>query len=630
MMAGLLAGRSRADTDRGVAAAELPGDALIPSPDLVTTRSIIIRAESPEVWPWIAQIGQGRGGLYSYDRLENLLGCDIHSAGRIHSEWQDIQVGDQVRLAPEMALTAVVVDLPRALVLRGGDVPMGALGSPFDFTWAFTLHAVPGGGTRLVVRERYAYLAWWAALLVRPTSVVSAVMSWRMLHGIRDRAEGRPVGPSVSADAPILERASAADLAMLAMDAGSPVHEQFGALLVLDDSPAGFDAFAVTRLLDERARTVPRLRQRLRSLPPGCGRAVWVDDPSFEIARHLRVRPAPDDEADLLAIAAEAALEPLPAGQPLWRAALLTGGDGRVLALVVVVHHVLADGIGGLAMLGRLLDGAGGTVRSGFPRPRPSRSRLAVDAARERARAVRRIPATIRVLRTSFGAAGGIAPTPAAPCSLLLRTGARRRLGVARVDLARLRAGAHTGGGTVNDALLAAVTGALDQLLRARGEHVDVLRVAVPVATAEGTAHDVAPLLVGLLVGGGDRLQATAQTMRSARRGASGPAGVALLGPLFRGPARVGLWRVYADHQRRFHTLVSNVRGPGVAQRLGGVTVRTMIPVSVAGSGNVVVGFLALSYAGTLTVSLIADPDRMPDLPLLVTALQAELDTLAG
>jgi hypothetical protein len=160
---------------------------------VVTTRAITVRATVADVWPWIAQLGQGRGGLYSYDRIENLLGCDIHSADRIHPEWQAVQVGDEVRLAPEMALIVAVADPPRALVLRGGDLPMGSLRSPFDFTWAFTLHPVPGVGTRLVVRERYAYRSWWAALLVRPTSLVSAVMSRRMLRGIRDRVEGRPL-----------------------------------------------------------------------------------------------------------------------------------------------------------------------------------------------------------------------------------------------------------------------------------------------------------------------------------------------------------------------------------------------------------------------------------------------------
>lgn len=176
----------------GEAVADLPGDALLPQADVVTTRAITIRADAADVWPWIAQLGQGRGGLYSYDRLENLLGCDIHSADRVHPEWQGIHTGDEICLAPGMALTVALVDPPRALVLRGAEIPMGVLGSPFDFTWAFTLRSEPGVGTRLAVRERYAYRCWWAGLLVRPTSLISAVMSRRMLRGIRDRVEGRP------------------------------------------------------------------------------------------------------------------------------------------------------------------------------------------------------------------------------------------------------------------------------------------------------------------------------------------------------------------------------------------------------------------------------------------------------
>src|SRR4051794_24966545 len=139
MIGGLQAGRSQAGRRSNGAAAVLPGDDLVAAPDRVTTQSIDIRADLPEVWPWIAQIGQGRGGLYSYDRVENLLGCDIHSADRVHPEWQHVEIGDEVRLAPAMALTVAIVDPPGALVLRGGEVPLGALGSPFDFTWAFTL-----------------------------------------------------------------------------------------------------------------------------------------------------------------------------------------------------------------------------------------------------------------------------------------------------------------------------------------------------------------------------------------------------------------------------------------------------------------------------------------------------------
>ena len=76
--------------------ASLPGDDLIVSPDLTATRAITVRASAGQVWPWIAQLGQGRGGFYSYDFLENLAGCDIHSADRVVPRWQDIKIGDKV------------------------------------------------------------------------------------------------------------------------------------------------------------------------------------------------------------------------------------------------------------------------------------------------------------------------------------------------------------------------------------------------------------------------------------------------------------------------------------------------------------------------------------------------------
>jgi hypothetical protein len=88
----------------------VPGDDLITDPDLVATRAIAIGAPADQVWPWIAQLGQGRGGFYSYDFLENLAGCDIHSADRIVSEWQDIRIGDQIRLAPQVALTVALLE----------------------------------------------------------------------------------------------------------------------------------------------------------------------------------------------------------------------------------------------------------------------------------------------------------------------------------------------------------------------------------------------------------------------------------------------------------------------------------------------------------------------------------------
>jgi hypothetical protein len=156
--------------------------------DLAATRAITVRASIGQVWPWIAQLGQGRGGFYSYDFLENLVGCDIQSADRVVPEWQDIEVGGEVKLHREVPLQIAAVEPGRSLVLRGG-VPMGSSPPPYDFTWAFALREQPDNTTRLLVRERYGYTRWWAPLLVEPVEAVSFVMSQKMLRGIRDRAE---------------------------------------------------------------------------------------------------------------------------------------------------------------------------------------------------------------------------------------------------------------------------------------------------------------------------------------------------------------------------------------------------------------------------------------------------------
>jgi len=171
----------------------LPGDDLVLEPNVVATRAITIRVSADRVWPWIAQVGQGRGGFYSYDALENLVGCDIHSATRVVPEWQDPRVGDEVRLAPQVGLEVVAVEPGRALVLRGG-VPMGSVAPPYDFTWAFILARESAAATRLIVRERYAYRRSWARLIVEPVEVISFLMSEKMLRGIRDRSERTDAG----------------------------------------------------------------------------------------------------------------------------------------------------------------------------------------------------------------------------------------------------------------------------------------------------------------------------------------------------------------------------------------------------------------------------------------------------
>jgi hypothetical protein len=166
----------------------LAGDELMARADLTATRAVTVHTAADRVWPWLAQMGQGRGGFYSYDFLENLFGCDIHSANSIVSQWQNLRVGDRIRLASNVSLLVASLQRGRSLVLRGG-IAIGNTAPPYDFTWAFVLRDGPGTTTRLLVRERYAYARAWAPLLIEPTEAVSFAMSQKMLRGIRDRAE---------------------------------------------------------------------------------------------------------------------------------------------------------------------------------------------------------------------------------------------------------------------------------------------------------------------------------------------------------------------------------------------------------------------------------------------------------
>jgi len=178
----------------------LPGDELVPNPQWSYTQAITIRVPPAEVWPWLAQMGQGRGGFYSYEWLENLVGCDIHNADRIIPEFQNLQVGDGVRLAPQMpGIPVAIIEPGRVIVLRGdtriGSVPVptiNASGDYFASTWGFYLDERDDGTTRLIARFRSDYNDTWKNRLMYGTIFVepiSCVMQRKMLLGIQQRAE---------------------------------------------------------------------------------------------------------------------------------------------------------------------------------------------------------------------------------------------------------------------------------------------------------------------------------------------------------------------------------------------------------------------------------------------------------
>ncbi len=120
-----------------------------------------------------------------------------------------------------------------------------------------------------------------------------------------------------------------------------------------------------------------------------------------------------------------------------------------------------------------------------------------------------------------------------------------------------------------------------------------------------------------------ERARSVARTMQQRKAGARAVRTSAILGITFRIAARLRLVQWYMNHQRRIHTLVSDVRGPDEPQRIGGHTVTEVVPMSVGG-GNVTLTFVALSYAGTLALSVVFDPDWMRDCDVLIAALNAE------
>lgn len=191
----LRARRCRAGTQRDEATRTLPGDEFIPQPRWSATHAITIQASPAQIWPWIIQIGQGRGGYYSYEGLENLFGCQITNAGRILPQFQSLQPGDKVAMhpssgAPQFKVHTVV---PNQYLLFG-DAPAydPALKGVVGNTWLFYLDAQPDGSTRLITRSRSYYdLTFGLRMGFGPALMepIMYTMEMKMLKGIRSRAE---------------------------------------------------------------------------------------------------------------------------------------------------------------------------------------------------------------------------------------------------------------------------------------------------------------------------------------------------------------------------------------------------------------------------------------------------------
>jgi hypothetical protein len=174
-------------------AAVLPGDELVPEPGGCTTRAVDIDAPAEEVWRWLVQMGQGRGGMFSYDWLENVVGHHAHTTYQVREGWQDLAVGDRIRVLPEsrgplpdgLPMTVARLEEGRLLVLRQAPPEC-----PRTVVWSFVIEPLDRTSCRLLSRSLAGRPASrverLAAAALEP---LTTIMTRRMLLGIKQRAE---------------------------------------------------------------------------------------------------------------------------------------------------------------------------------------------------------------------------------------------------------------------------------------------------------------------------------------------------------------------------------------------------------------------------------------------------------
>jgi WS/DGAT/MGAT family acyltransferase len=439
-----------------------------------------------------------------------------------------------------------------------------------------------------------------------------------------------------------LERLSWLDLSNLRIeDRGAPMH--VAALLILERLPVigsgGLSGMAAVRAhIQSRLHLASRLRQVPYQPPPGLGRPVWVDYPGFDINQHVQAHPVgvPGDEAALLRACAKLNETPLDRSRPLWEIWLLTGLVGGRAALLIRMHHVLADGVAALEMLSVLCQ-----PEEGEPAVAPRWVATAVpslrDLAADRLVQVRSAvadqcrPAAVGAwFRRMAGQGAALVGEGLAPrVSLNAAVSDRRQVALVRTDLARARTVAHAYGGTVNDAVLAAVAGGVRALLAARGElrPTMVVKASVAVSLRHSANPPVGGNRVGVLIAplpagvpdGGRRLsQIVAATRRRKARPPYQPSSRLLLRWMIRGMAR----------QRLVNLLVSNLPGPPEPVWFAGARVLEIFQFGVV-QGNVPISVGALSYAGQLTLGIVAD-GALTDLHVFAGGVTQTLGELAA
>ena len=431
-----------------------------------------------------------------------------------------------------------------------------------------------------------------------------------------------------------------------------------GGVLLFEGPPPEFGDY-----LDHirgRLHLVPRYRQKLATPPLETGRPLWVDDPSFNLEYHVRhaALPSPGSEQQLFELAALIASQRLDRSKPLWENWLVEGLEGDRWALISKTHHSLVDGVSGVDLATVLLDlerspaPPGTELEPWQPHPEPSGIELLVGGVRglvgaalefvERAlEAATRPGRTVGALTEAAEGLGeliwaGLNPAPETP--LNVEIGPHRRFSIVRQELSEYKQVKDVLGGTVNDVVLAVVSGALARWLQSRGVRTEGLemRALVPVSVrASDERHTLgnrlAAMRAPLPVYISDpvaRLRFIKQAMDGLKEskqavGARTIARVNNLAP----PTILDQASRIQFSTRLFNLLVTNIPGPQFPLYLLGHKLEDLFPVAFL-PRNHALAVAIMSYDGGIDFGLLGDYDALPDIDAIAEGIRASLDEL--
>jgi diacylglycerol O-acyltransferase len=453
-----------------------------------------------------------------------------------------------------------------------------------------------------------------------------------------------------------LDRLTSIDASFLTNET-SCAHMHVGAILIFEGPPPSYDDFLAH--VESRLHLVPRFRQKLAFPPVETGRPFWVDDPSFNLAYHVRhsALPAPGSEEQLRNIAGRLFSQALDRSKPLWELWLVQGLERNRFALVTKTHHALVDGVSGVDIATVLFDLKPVPEpiepdRDWVARPSPSAAELAargvIEAgeapfklARRAVRAASHPRQTTRKVADAGEALAEVAwnlSNPAPDVPLNVEIGSHRRFAWARAELADFKRIKNALGGTVNDVVLTVVSGALRGWLRSRGVKLAGLdlRALVPVSIRTEDDHGdlgnrIAAMRGPLPVYIGDpvkRLEVVRRAMDGLKESkqALGAEVISRFND-FAPPTLLAQASRLNFSTRLFNLIVTNVPGPQIPLYVLGRELQDIFPVAFLPE-NHALAIAIISYNGSMDFGLLGDYDAMDDIDTIATGLSESLAEL--